>query len=41
MNWVPWSDVMTAGTPNLLTVEVAAIGMASGQWEVLSMIVNR
>jgi hypothetical protein len=52
VNWVPRSDVMTAGIPNLLThpsnkafaqytVEVAAIGIASGQQEVLSMIVNR
>ncbi len=52
VNWAPRSDVMTAGTPNLLThprnnafaqstVVVAAIGITSGQREVLSMMVNR
>jgi hypothetical protein len=52
VNWAPQSEVMTAGTPNPLThpwnkafmkstVEVAAIGMASGQREVLSLIVKR
>ncbi len=51
VNWVPRSDVMTAGTPNMLThpwnnaftqstVVVAAIGIASGQREVLSKIVK-
>ncbi len=39
VNWVLRSDVLTALKQS--TVEVAAIGMASGQREVLSMIVNR
>jgi hypothetical protein len=52
VNWAPRSDVMTAGTPNLATqpeksalaqsrVVVEFNGMASGQREVLSIIVNR
>jgi hypothetical protein len=52
VNWGPRSDVMTAGTQNLLTnpwnrafakstVVVVAISIASGQQEVLSMTVNR
>ncbi len=52
MNWGLQSDVMTAGTPNLLTIpETKHLrsqllwwrrwGMASGQQEVLFMIVNR
>ncbi len=52
VNWAPRSDVMTTGMPNLLTYPcnkafaqstavVAAIGIASGHREVLSMIVNR
>ncbi len=52
VNWASRSDVMTARTPNRLThpwnnafaqstVVVAAIGIASGQREVLSMMVNR
>ncbi len=52
VNWGPRSDVMTAGTHNLLThpwnrafakstVVLVAISIASGQPEDLSMTVNR
>jgi len=52
VNWVPRTAVMNAGTPNMLTQPVNSSlaqstvvmefkGIASGQREVLSMMVNR